>query len=86
MGILLSFFCLKEACDLVEHSCHSFRVVFVIFLFLLCCVCCHSNNEVGFELVKQQLCCKFSNLLILSRTKGGNLRSKGTIPSFGPMH
>jgi len=74
MGILLSvFFCLKEACDLVEHSHHSFGVVFVIFLFLLCCVCCQSNNEVGFVWLEQWLCCKFSSLFLLSRTKGENL-------------
>jgi len=80
------FFCLKEACDLVEHSHHFFGVVFVIFLFLLCCVCFHSNNEVGFVWVKRWLCCKFSSLLILSRTKGENMISKGTIRSFGPVH
>jgi len=71
MGILLSvfYFCLKEACDLVEHIYHSFGVVFVIFSFLLCCVCCHSNNEVGFVWVKWWLCCEFSSLLVLSRTR-----------------
>jgi len=37
MGIsLYVIFCLKEACDLVEHSHHPFGVVFVIFFS--CCV------------------------------------------------